>query len=266
MKYLFTFFFAFFASTATFAQSEAQLDSAYIVDHYDKREVMIPMRDGIQLFTCIYTPKDQSKPYPILLRRTPYSCAPYGVGAYTTSFRSMSLTKAGYIFVIQDVRGKYLSEGDFVDVRPFNTSSTAGAKDKKQIDEATDTYDTVDWLLKNASNNNGRVGVFGISYPGFYATMAILADHPAIKAVSPQAPVTDWFIGDDFHHNGAFMLMDGFGFYSGFGKPRPKPSTEGEPGFSQWNTPDNYDFYLKAGVYPTSPNGMKWVKYPSGMT
>lgn len=262
MKYLFSLCFAFFVLTVTFAQSEAQLDSAYIVDHYDKREVMIPMRDGIQLFTCIYTPKDHSIPYPILLRRTPYSCAPYGVGAYTTSFRSMSLTKAGYIFVIQDVRGKYLSEGDFMDVRPFNAPNPAGSKGKPQTDEATDTYDTVDWLLKNASNNNGRVGVFGISYPGFYATMAILSGHPAIKAVSPQAPVTDWFIGDDFHHNGAFMLMDGFGFYSGFGKPRPKPSTEGEPGFSQWNTPDNYDFYLKAGALPNFAKRYEMGKIP----
>lgn len=117
----------------------------------------------------------------------------------------------------------------------------------KQTDESSDTYDTVDWLLKNASNNNGRVGVMGISYPGFYATMAIVAGHPAIKAVSPQAPVTDWFIGDDFHYNGAFMLMDAFGFYSGC-KVRPKPTTEGQPGFSNWNTPEDHDFYLRAGA------------------
>jgi hypothetical protein len=160
----------------------------------------------------------------------------------------MNLARAGYIFAFQDVRGRYMSEGDFVDVRPYNAASDPSPKGKKQVDEASDTYDAVDWLIKNVSNNNGRVGVMGISYPGFYSTMAILAGHPAIKAVSPQAPVTDWFIGDDFHHNGAFMLMDGFSFYSGFGKVRPQPTTEGQPGFNAWNTPDNYDFYLRAGA------------------
>lgn len=230
------------------AQTPAQLDSAYIRDNFIKREVMIPMRDGIQLFTTIYAPKDQTKKYPIIMRRTPYSCSPYGAGTYSEGFQNMNLARAGYIFVFQDVRGRYMSEGEFVDVRPFIPASDPSPKGKKQTDEATDTYDTVDWLLKNTSNNNGRVGVMGISYPGFYATMAILAGHPAIKAVSPQAPVTDWFIGDDFHHNGAFMLMDGFSFYSGFGKPRPKPVTEHGGGFRDWKTPDNYDFFLRAGA------------------
>lgn len=160
----------------------------------------------------------------------------------------MSLARAGYIFVFQDVRGRYMSEGEFVDVRPFIPADDPSPKGKKQVDEASDTYDAVDWLIKNVANNNGRVGVMGISYPGFYSTMAILAGHPAIKAVSPQAPVTDWFIGDDFHHNGAFMIMDGFSFYSGFGKARPQPTTEGQAGFGDWNTPDNYDFYLRTGA------------------
>ncbi len=206
------------------------------------------MRDGKQLFTSIYSPKDQSKKYPIMMRRTPYSCSPYGADSYSSAFQNMNLARAGYIFVFQDVRGKYMSEGEFVDVRPHIPATDPSPKGKKQVDEASDTYDTVDWLLKNATNNNGRVGVMGISYPGFYATMAILAGHPAIKAVSPQAPVTDWFVGDDFHHNGAFMLMDGFSFYSGFGKPRPQPTTEGQAGFRDWNTPDNYDFFLRAGA------------------
>lgn len=241
-------FFAFLSTFLLSAQSSFQLDSTFIRDHFTKREVMIPMRDGKQLFTTIYSPNDQGKPYPIILRRTPYSCSPYGAGTFSTNFQNMHLARAGYIFVFQDVRGRYMSEGEFVDVRPFIPASDPSPKGKKQADESSDTYDTVDWLLKNASNNNGQVGVMGISYPGFYATMAILAGHPAIKAVSPQAPVTDWFVGDDFHHNGAFMLMDGFGFYSGFGKPRPKPTTEGQAGFSQWNTPDNYDFYLRAGA------------------
>lgn len=232
-------------SAATAQPSQAPSEN-YIREHYTKREVMIPMRDGVRLFTSIYTPKDLSKQYPIIMRRTPYSCAPYGVGEFPNTFQNMHLVRAGFIFVFQDVRGKYMSEGEFVDVRPFTPKRSSN----KDVDEATDTYDTVEWLLKNANNNNGKVGVMGISYPGFYATMAILAGHPAIKAVSPQAPVTDWFIGDDFHHNGAFMLMDGFSFYSGFGKPRPKPTTESQAGFRNWKTPDNYDFFLKAGALP----------------
>jgi putative CocE/NonD family hydrolase len=242
-------------SSVLFAQTQFQLDSAFIRDNFTKREVLIPMRDGVRLFTTIYTPKNQSKQYPIIMRRTPYSCAPYGAEAFSTGFQNMNLARAGYIFVFQDVRGRYMSEGEFVDVRPHNPDPAPARKGERRlnaagsgVDEATDTYDTVDWLLKYAAGNNGRVGVMGISYPGFYATMAILAGHPAIKAVSPQAPVTDWFVGDDFHHNGAFMLMDGFSFYSGFGKPRPTPTTEGQAGFRDWNTPDNYDFYLRAGA------------------
>lgn len=219
-------------------------DADYIRNNFTKREVLIPMRDGVRLFTSIYIPKDQSRSYPILLKRTPYSCAPYGVEAYEGSFQNMHLARAGYIFVTQDVRGRYMSEGEYADVRPFNPAK----KTARDVDEASDTYDTVDWLLKFVPHNNGRVGVYGISYPGFYATMTILAGHPAIRAVSPQAPVTDWFIGDDFHHNGAFMQMDAFSFYSGFGKPRPQPTTEHQRGFSDWKTPDNYAFYLRTGA------------------
>jgi putative CocE/NonD family hydrolase len=248
MKLSTALFFYFLTLIPLLAQSQFQLDSAFIRDNFTKREVMIPMRDGKQLFTSIYTPKDQGNNYPIILRRTPYSCSPYGVGSFTTGFQNMSLARAGYIFVFQDVRGRYMSEGEFVDVRPFIPADDPSPKGKKQVDEASDTYDAVDWLIKNVANNNGRVGVMGISYPGFYSTMAILAGHPAIKAVSPQAPVTDWFIGDDFHHNGAFMIMDGFSFYSGFGKARPQPTTEGQAGFGDWNTPDNYDFYLRTGA------------------
>jgi uncharacterized protein len=262
MKLVATLFFALL-QIAALAQSQFQIDSAYIRDHFTKREVYIPMRDGVHLFTSIYTPKDEGKKYPILLRRTPYSCSPYGADAFSTSFQNMNLARAGYIFVFQDVRGRYMSEGEFVDVRPFNPAPDPSPKAKKAVDEGSDTYDTVDWLLKNASNNNGRVGVMGISYPGFYATMAILAGHPAIKAVSPQAPVTDWFVGDDFHHNGAFMLMDAFSFYSGFGKPRPKPTTEGQAGFRDWKTPDGYDFYLRAGALRnfTEKYGMKDIPF-----
>lgn len=256
-------FIGMVAATNLAAQSRFALDSAYIRDHYTKREVMIPMRDGMRLFTTIYSPKDQSKKYPFILRRTPYSCSPYGADKYATGFQNMNLVREGYIFVFQDVRGCYMSEGDFVDVRPFIESPDPSPKGKKQTDEATDTYDTVDWLLKYVSNNNGRAGVMGISYPGFYSTMAVLAGHPAIKAVSPQAPVTDWFVGDDFHHNGAFFVMDGFAFYSGFGKPRPAPTTDGQDGFDDWGTPDNYEFYLKAGALRNYAEkyGMKYIPF-----
>ena len=197
-----------FALLFHFTGTAQQPDDAYIRDHFTKKEVMIPMRDGIKLFTAIYTPKDSSRTYPILMKRTPYSCAPYGT-ELVGNFQNMYLAREGYIFVFQDVRGKYMSEGDFVDVRPYIHKSNPAPpkaevkKGKKKgksepetaikpdIDEATDTYDTVDWLTGNLMTNNGKVGVYGISYPGFYATMSILAQHPAIKAVSPQAPVTD---------------------------------------------------------------------------
>ena len=147
--------------------------------------------------------------------------------------------------VTQDVRGRWMSEGKFMDVRPFNAN-----KKRKETDETSDTYDTIDWLLKNISNNNGNVGVFGISYPGFYSTMAAASNHPALKAVSPQAPVTNWFIGDDFHHNGAFFQMDAFTFYSvvgrGFGVPHPKPVNI-SPVSAGFPDHDNYSFYLEEG-------------------
>ncbi len=216
-------------------------DSAYLVNNYDKLEQYITMRDGVRLFTSIYMPKDKTTKHPIMLSRTPYSCAPYGADEYNSGLwrrHQRYYIREGYIMVFQDVRGRWMSEGQFVDVRPFNAN-----KSGKEIDEASDTYDAIDWLVKNVPSNNGRVGVMGISYPGFYSTMAALSGHPALKAVSPQAPVTDWFMGDDFHHNGAFFQMDGFSFYSSFGQPRPQPTTVGPPRF-EFPTPDNYDFYL----------------------
>ena len=218
-------------------------DSAWIVDHYTKTEVYIPMRDGVRLFTSVYMPKDAAEQHPILMKRTPYSCAPYGANNWNKFWNSYQKAyfKEGYIMVTQDVRGRWMSEGTFMDVRPFNPNKTG-----KEIDEASDTYDAIDWLVKNISNNNGNVGVFGISYPGFYSTMAAASNHPALKAVSPQAPVTNWFVGDDFHHNGAFFQMDGFSFYSGFGQPRPKPTTVGPTEF-EYYTHDNYKFYLETG-------------------
>jgi uncharacterized protein len=225
------------------ASAQNSQDSAWIRDHFYKIERMIPMRDGVKLFTSIYIPKDTTEKHPILLRRTPYSCAPYGEDKWEAFWNNHHryYLREGYIMVKQDVRGRWMSEGQFEDVRPFNPNKTG-----KEIDEASDTYDAIDWLVKNLPHNNGNVGVFGISYPGFYSTMAALSGHPALKAVSPQAPVTDWFMGDDFHHNGAFFQMDGFAFYSSFGKPRPQPTTIGPSGFN-YPTRDNYKFYLQAG-------------------
>jgi len=220
-------------------------DSIWIRDNYYKTEQRIPMRDGIKLFTTAYVPKDTTEQHPILLTRTPYSCAPYGSEKWKNFYTSYLryYLREGYIVVTQDVRGRWMSEGQFVDVRPF-------IKDKKSntdVDEASDTYDAIDWMVKNLPHNNGKVGVFGISYPGFYSTMAAASGHPALKAVSPQAPVTDWFMGDDFHHNGAFFQMDGWAFYSSFGKPRPQPTTVGPTEFN-FNSKDNYQWYLQTGA------------------
>lgn len=222
-------------------------DSAWIVNNYTKKEVYIPMRDGVKLFTVIYSPKDQTEKHPLLITRTPYSCSPYGEGKFAPIWYSPRkyFLKENYIYVQQDVRGRWMSEGSFVDVRPYNPNK----KSNTDIDEASDAYDTIDWLVKNTENNNNKVGVFGTSYPGFYAAMAALSNHPSLLAVSPQAPVTDWFAGDDFHHNGAFMMMDAFDFYSSFGKPRPQPTTKGAEGFD-FPVKDNYEFFLRNGSLP----------------
>lgn len=222
------------------------INEQWVKEHYAKKEYTVAMRDGVKLFTAVYAPKDTKEKHPFLMIRTPYSCAPYGEDKFQPRlwmFHWREYLKEGYIIVIQDVRGRWMSEGTFVDVRPFNPNK----KKKTDIDEASDTYDAVDWLVKNIPNNNGNVGVFGTSYPGFYSTMAALSGHPAIKAVSPQAPVTEWFMGDDFHHNGAFMLGDAFNFYSSFGQPRPKPTTAGPKEFDYYTT-DQYKFYLETGA------------------
>jgi putative CocE/NonD family hydrolase len=210
---------------------------------------MIPMRDGVKLFTAIYTPKDQSQQYPIMLYRTPYSVAPYGLNEYRTTLGPSNLfQQEKFIFVYQDVRGKLMSEGEFVDVRPHNPKKT-GSKD---IDESTDTFDTIEWLVKNVPNNNGRAGMWGISYPGFYTSMGVIDAHPALKAASPQAPIADWFIGDDFHHNGALFLPHAFNFFSGFGLPRPQPTSEGPRRKFEHGTRDGYRFFLDLGPLPNA--------------
>lgn len=241
MKKYFPLIIFLLFSLSSFAQNE---DSAWFVNNYTKLEQYIPMRDGIKLFTSIYIPRDQNTKHPFLISRTPYSCAPYGAHNFLPVWHSylMKYARENIILVKQDVRGRYMSEGKFVDVRPFNKN-----KKGKEIDEASDSYDAIDWLVKNIKNNNGKVGVFGTSYPGFYSTEAALSGHPALVAVSPQAPVTDWFIGDDFHHKGAFFVMDGFSFYPFFGTPHPKPSTTYTHGFS-FKSDDNYNAYLKTGA------------------
>ena len=236
---------ALLISVSSFAQNTINQDSLWVRTNYEKKEVMITMRDGKKLFTAIYAPKEVGGKHPILFSRTPYSSSPYGEKNFRNFYGGhlIKYLKAGYIMAYQDVRGRYMSEGDFEDIRPFNPT-----KKGTEIDEASDTYDAIDWLVKNTESNQ-NVGVLGTSYPGFYSTMAALSNHPALKAVSPQAPVTDWFIGDDFHHNGAFMFMDGFSFYSGFGKPRKAPSINGNGSNGyKFKTQDNYNFYLKLGA------------------
>lgn len=249
MKKVVFLFFWVLSFLFTVAQTNSP-DSAWIREHYYKIERYIPMRDGIKLFTSIYIPKDSSVSHPILMKRTPYSCMPYGEQnfyPYWYSYQKNYL-KEGYIMVSQDVRGRWMSEGQYVDVRPFNSNRKA-----KEIDEASDTYDAIDWLVQNVPHNNGRVGVFGISYPGFYSIMAAASNHPALKAVSPQAPVTNWFVGDDFHHNGAFFQMDAFDFYSalgfGFGQPHPGPTSVPARSVG-FGVQDNYEFYIRNGTLP----------------
>jgi predicted acyl esterase len=228
--------------------------SGYISTNYRKHEFRIPMRDGKKLFTSVYTPKDTSHSYPILLNRTPYGIAPYGDDHYPLSFNlSENLTRDGFIFVFQDVRGRMMSEGQFINMTPHNIQK----KGPRDIDESSDAYDTIEWLVRNIPNNNGKVGMWGISYPGFYAASGMIDAHPALKAVSPQAPIADWFIGDDFHHNGGFYLAHAFGFLTSFGYPRPEP-TRDIPAAFKFPTSDGYDFYLKMG--PLTEANEKYLK------
>ena len=211
---------------------------------YTKHEFPIPMRDGVRLFTVVYTPKDNSQSYPFLLTRTPYSVAPYGVDNYRAALGpSEHFEREGFIFVYQDARGRYMSEGEFQQVRPHQPNK----RGPKDIDESTDTYDTIEWLLKNIPNNNGKAGMIGISQPGFHVAASIVDSHPALVAASPQAPTADYYLGDDVYHNGAFMLAANFWFYSGF-RPRgvaPQPPGQRIP-FDP-GTPDGYDFFLNLG-------------------
>ncbi|MCU1266785.1 MAG: hydrolase CocE/NonD family protein [Acidobacteria bacterium] len=223
---------------------EAPKEPNYVKAHYTKYEYRIPVRDGKKLFTSVYVPKDSSQPYPILMQRTPYSVGPYGEDQYKEHLGpSDEFEKAGYIFVYQDVRGRYLSEGQFLEMNPHLDVK----KSARDVDESSDTYDTIEFLLKHLANNNGKVGIWGISYPGFYTSASIIDSHPALKAASPQAPMTDLFFTDDGYHGGAFMLAANFGFYTSF-KPLPEPATPPKsPVPFDFGTPDGYDFFLRVG-------------------
>ena len=242
---VFFFIFILLLNINSFVYSQDK-DSLYIAQHFNKHEYMIPMRDGVRLFTIVYSPKDTTVNYPILLNRTPYSVDPYGVNDFPSSLGPSKLfIHEKYIYVYQDVRGQFMSEGTFEDMRPYIPVK----KSSKDIDESSDAYDTIDWLVKHIRHNNGKAGIYGISYPGFYAAMAAIDSHPALAAVSPQAPIADWFVDDDFHHHGAFWLPHAFWFYSVFGIPREsRVQNWPEPVFTTAN-PDGYDFFLKMGSF-----------------
>src|SRR5262245_23898200 len=230
------------------ATPAAGVGREFVRENYSKFEYRIPMRDGVKLFTSVYVPKDvftDGRTYPIMMQRTGYSVAPYGIEQYRANLGPSDLfAREKFIFVYQDIRGRYMSEGDYVVIRPHKPVKS-GPKD---TDESTDTWDTIDWLVKHLPGNNGKVGMYGISQPGFYATAGMIDAHPALAAVAPQAPVTDYYMGDDSYHNGAFMLAHRFAFYQGFraregGDPEVPPAS---PAF-QFGTPDGYNFYLELG-------------------
>ena len=240
-----TLAFSCFVNAAVRAQEKTDQEKereAYIRLHYTKQEHLIPMRDGVKLFTAIYLPRDTTKTYPLLMKRTPYAVSPYGVDKFPSSLGpSEHFVKSGYIFVNQDVRGRFMSEGEFVQVTP-HIASKRGPKD---IDESTDTYDTIAWLVKNVPGNSGRVGMYGISYPGFYCSAGMIDAHPALIAVSPQAPVGDWYF-DDFLHNGAFFLAHAYRWLGNNAQTRGKPTSD-KPKPVEYPTLDGYELFLEAG-------------------
>jgi putative CocE/NonD family hydrolase len=221
---------------------------------YQKMEVRIPMRDGAKLFTSIYVPRDTTRDHPILMDRTPYGVAPYGPEAYRTSMGPSGNAKfmdENFIFVYQDARGRFESEGAFTEMTPHKD-----VKKGKDVDESTDTYDTIEWLTKNLPHNNRRVGIYGTSYPGFYTTASCIDPHPALKACEPGAPMTDLWMGDDLFHNGAFMLGANYDFYQGFGRTPRHPNLGPDPRYPRpENSGDAYKFFLDMG--PIGPGSRK---------
>ncbi len=237
--------------TPTPTATVAPLDlPAFIRSSYTKHEHAIAMRDGVRLHTAIYVPKDQSRRYAILLQRTPYSTSPYGADRYRETLGpSERFARDGFVFVYQDVRGRYLSGGEFIETTPHRPAK----RGKQEVDESTDAWDTIEWLVENVPNNNGRVGMWGVSYPGFYAAAGMIDAHPALEAVSPQAPIGDLFMGDDCFHNGAFMLAANFNFFTAFvWRERPGPPEE-VPEFD-YGTADGYRYFLELGPLENSKN------------
>lgn len=232
-------FFGFTQNPYPFTTAQ---DSAYVRENYEKAEYMVPMRDGITLFTQVYSPKNITVKHPIIMQRTPYSCTPYGLDKFKKKIApNVFMLRENYIVVYQDVRGRWSSEGKFIEMTPHLDVK----KKKTDIDEASDTFDTIDWLIKNIKSNNGKVGQWGISYPGFFASAGTLSQHPAMKASSPQAPIAD-LRRDDAFHNGAFMLAANFGFYTHFQENKVPAKVPLAPLFNM-DTPDGYEFYLRMG-------------------
>ena len=246
---------------ATAVSSDGQTDIQNSVEeydvraYYDKSEVMIAMRDGVKLFTAIYSPKDRSKDYPILFYRTPYSIEPYGEEHRPAEelAPALEMLEEGYIFVLQDIRGTYKSEGEFEVIRGIREDK----KDPLAIDESTDNYDSIEWLINNVEGHNGRVGQWGISYSGWTTLQGMIDPHPALKASSPQASPSDMFIGDDWHHNGAFRLTYAFAWMNHTAQERDTPTAKAPEPFD-YGTSWGYEFFLNAG--PTSELNQKYFK------
>ena len=247
------------ASLAAAQQSSEPSGADLVKARYTKYEFRIPMRDGARLFTTVYAPKDRSQTYPMLLTRTPYSVAPYGIDSYRAAVGpARQFQDEGFIFVYQDARGRFMSEGEFQQVRP-HIPDKQGPKD---VDESSDLYDTIEWLLERVQNHNGRVGMYGNSQSGFHVAAAMIDNHPALVAASPQAPTADYYMGDDVYHNGAFMLAANFGFYSRF-RPRGEIPTVpiASPRFN-YQTPDGYEFYL--GLSPLATVNARLLEGKAG--
>ena len=253
LKFFFVVLFTSISlSQAVNAQRARNNGPNYVEKHYDKYEYTIPMRDGIHLFTAVYVPKDKSQKYPIMLQRTPYSVAPYGEDKYKRSVGpSKYMMEDGYIFVYQDVRGRWMSEGSYDNMRPHVPGNDPSDSKTEHIDESSDTYDTIEWLLKNIEGHNGKVGQWGISYPGFYTAAALPEAHPALVASSPQAPISDFFF-DDFHHMGAY-LQSYTNAFPVFGYQTDGPTTESwySDAWTKINEGrdrnDSYKYYMSIG-------------------
>jgi putative CocE/NonD family hydrolase len=234
-------------TSGTAASSPSGITREFVRENYTKFEYRIPMRDGVKLFTSVYVPKDvfsEGRTYPIMLQRTGYSVAPYGIEQYRGNLGPSELfAREKFIFAYQDVRGRYMSEGQYVVIRPHKPVKSS----PQDIDESTDTYDAVDWLIRHVPGAVPKVGMYGISQPGFYVTAGMIDAHPALVAAAPQAPVTDYYMGDDSYHNGAFMLAHRFAFYMGFRQREGDPEAPAPNIPFQFGTPDGYDFYLELG-------------------